>query len=249
MAALQKLCAGILIRRNIGYDFAAWREGLDYLKLPRGNTDMLLIANDSVYGPLRPLDPILAQIDFDAAELWGATESWQTRYHLQSYFLLAGRRALTSEAWRRFWQNVRPVQSKQWVIRHYEVGLSQALIRGGMRCAAIWKYTDLIGDVDPALVGGDDDALANDPSLTARRSHAGRIRQGAVSRRPLNPTSDLWRQLLRTGYPFLKRELLRENPTGVLDIAEWRDEVRDKLGAGTELIEADLKEVLRDRAP
>jgi hypothetical protein len=251
VAALRKLCACILIRRNIGYDFAAWREGLDFLRLPRDNTDMVLIANDSVYGPLRPLDPILAQIDFDRADIWGATESWQTRYHLQSYFLIAGRKALTSEAWRTFWRTVRPVQSKHWVIRHYEVGLTQALIRGGMRCAAIWRYTELIGNVEPSLIGraGDGDALANDPSLTARRSHAGRIRQGAVARRPLNPTSDLWRQLLLAGYPFLKRELLRENPTGVLDIAEWRDEVKDKLGSETELIDADLKEVLRNRAP
>ena len=193
---------------------------------------MVLIANDSVYGPLRPLDPILAQVDFDHADLWGATESWQTRYHLQSYFLIAGRKALTSEAWRAFWRKVRPVQSKTWVVRRYEVGLTQALIRGGLRCAAIWPYAQLIGDVDPALIGraGDDDPLATDPSLIARRSHAGRIRQGAVARRPLNPTSDLWRQLLQTGYPFLKRQLLRENPSGVLDIAEWRDELRKCAG-------------------
>ena len=251
MAALQPLCACILIRRNVGYDFAAWREGLDFLGLPRGNTEMVLIANDSVYGPLRPLDPILAQIDLDQADLWGATESWQTRYHLQSYFLIVGRNALVSEAWRKFWRRVRPVQSKDWVIRHYEVGLTQALIRAGLRCAAIWPYADLIARVDPSLMmtANDREALANDPSLAARKSHAGRIRHGAVARRPLNPTSDLWRQLLHAGYPFLKRQLLRENPTGVLDIADWRIEVRDNIGVEPDLIDADLKEVLRNRAP
>ena len=250
-AALQPLCAGILIRRNIGYDFGAWREGLDFLKLPHGNTDMVLIANDSVYGPLRPLDPILAQIDFDKAELWGATESWQTRYHLQSYFLIAGRTAVASDAWRKFWRQVRPVQSKEWVIKHYEVGLTQSLVRAGLHCAAIWRYAELITDVDPALMmnAKGDEALSIEPSIAARKSHAGRIRQGAVARRPLNPTSDLWRQLLRAGYPFLKRQLLRENPTGVLDIAEWRDEVRSNIGVEPDLIDADLKEVLRDRAP
>jgi hypothetical protein len=165
--------------------------------------------------------------------------------------LIAGRKALTSEAWRDFWRQVRPVQSKEWVIRRYEVGLTQALVRAGLHCAAIWPYTELISHVDPSMTtnAGGDEALANDPSLAARKSHAGRIRQGAVARRPLNPTSDLWRQLLQAGYPFLKRQLLRENPTGVLDIAEWRDEVRDKIGIEPDLIDADLKEVLRNRAP
>src|SRR5689334_16323414 len=35
---LQELCAGVLIRRNVGYDFGAWREALEYLKLPRPKT-------------------------------------------------------------------------------------------------------------------------------------------------------------------------------------------------------------------
>jgi hypothetical protein len=248
MAALQPLCAGILIRRNVGYDFGAMREGLDFLALPRENTEMVLIANDSVYGPVRPLDPLLAQIDFDAADIWGATESWQTRYHLQSYFVVAGRSALTSEAWRAFWRQVRPVQSKAWVISRYEVGLTQSLVRGGLRCAAIWPYTDLINRVDPSLMAAADEADV-DPSTTARRSHAGRIRHGAVARRPLNPTSELWRQLLQAGYPFLKRELLRENPTNVLDIAEWRDELKKCAGVDSDMIDADLKDVMRNRAP
>jgi lipopolysaccharide biosynthesis protein len=59
---------------------------------------MVLLVNDSIYGPLAPLEPILARIDLEAADLWGATESWQTRYHLQSFFLAAGRTVLTSPA-------------------------------------------------------------------------------------------------------------------------------------------------------
>ena len=140
------------------------------------------------------------------------------------------------------------MQSKAWVISRYEIGLTQMLVRGGMRCAAIWPYTDLINRVDPSLMTAADETDV-DPSATARRSHAGRIRHGAVARRPLNPTSDLWRQLLQAGYPFLKRELLRENPTGVLDIADWRDELKKCAGADADMIDADLKDVLRNRAP
>ena len=35
LAALKPVCAGIIVRRNVGYDFGAWREALDALRLPR----------------------------------------------------------------------------------------------------------------------------------------------------------------------------------------------------------------------
>jgi hypothetical protein len=271
LAELKPMCAGILIRRNVGYDFGAWREALDVLALPRDDTESVLILNDSVYGPLRPLESLLEQVDFSKADVWGATDSWQSRYHLQSYFLVAGRRALISSAWHDFWRNVRPVQSKEWVIRHYEVGLTQSLMRDGFACAAMWSYTDLIRQVNPSLIEAlTEEKARSDPRVAARRSHGGRILLSLVSRRPLNPTSDLWRQLLQAGYPFLKRQLLRDNPGDVLDIADWRDElllmklkharlrrnepdwqgaITDEIARETEMIEADLKQTMRKRAP
>jgi hypothetical protein len=249
LAALQPFCTGILIRRNVGYDFGAIREALEVLELPRKNTESVLFVNDSVYGPLRPLSQILERIDFDKADLWGATESWQVCYHLQSHFLMAGRKVLCSDGWRKFWKRVRSVQSKEWVTRHYEAGLTQAVLRNGLVCNAIWRYAELIRDVDPSLLGGDDAQALRDPRVAARRKHARRIIDAGVSRRPLNPTSDLWRQLLRSGYPFLKRQLLCETLDGVFDIEDWREEIAKTTGTSTETIDADLKEVLYDRVP
>ncbi|MBU6498226.1 MAG: lipopolysaccharide biosynthesis protein [Rhodospirillales bacterium] len=251
MAALQPLCAGVLVRRNIGYDFGAMREGLEYLGLPRAETEMVLLVNDSVYGPLGPLDDMLARIDFTAADLWGATESWQRRYHLQSYFVAAGRRALDSAAWRTFWSSVRPVKSKSWVISRYEVGLTQKLLRAGLRCAAIFAYRDLVPDVDVSALAVPIDSGTSivDPLLTMRRIHAHHVRHHAVTRTPLNPTSDLWRQLLHAGFPFIKRELLRENPTQVADIVDWSDTARQQFGALPNFIERDLQRAMKNRVP
>jgi hypothetical protein len=44
MEALKLICAGIIIRRNVGYDFGAWREGLAQLGVPRDNTAMVVLA-------------------------------------------------------------------------------------------------------------------------------------------------------------------------------------------------------------
>jgi hypothetical protein len=182
LEALKPLCAGILMRRNVGYDFGAWREALDHLALPRYETESLLILNDSVYGPLCPLESLLERMDFSKADVWGATDSWQTRYHLQSYFFAVGRKVLVSRAWHDFWRQVRPVQSKEWVIRRYEVGLTQSLVRAGFVCGALWNYTELLRGLDPALAGIPAEAKeGEDARVNARRSHWGRIMFGGVA--------------------------------------------------------------------
>ncbi|OYW09698.1 MAG: lipopolysaccharide biosynthesis protein, partial [Acidiphilium sp. 37-67-22] len=53
-ARLLDLCAGILVRRNIGYDFGGWRDAIETLDLPRAGTEEIIIANDSIFGPIRP---------------------------------------------------------------------------------------------------------------------------------------------------------------------------------------------------
>jgi lipopolysaccharide biosynthesis protein len=250
LEALKPLCAAVIIRRNVGYDFGAMREGLEQLALPPPDTELLLIANDSVYGPLQPLTDIFPKVDFGKADLWGATESWQTRYHLQSYFLIAGRRVLESEAWRSFWRDVRPVSSKPWIIARYEIGLTQWLLRAGLRCAALWPYYDLVQDIDPLLLEDRKERRrVHDAAMHARRYQARHIRTCVMQNRPLNPTSDLWRQLLNAGFPFIKRELLRDNPGDVPDAADWREVVQGRTGADTTLIERDLQRIVRNRTP
>lgn len=236
----------VLVRRNIGYDFGAMREALEACALPRLDTEMVLIVNDSLYGPLAPLDEALGRIDFAEADFWGATESWQRRYHLQSFFLAAGRAALDSRAWKRFWSGVRPIRSKSWVIRHYEVGLTGALLAGGLRCAAIWPYRGLAGGIDLSLLEGEE---TKDPVIASRRIHTNRIRLATAGRQPLNPTADLWRQLLSQRFPFIKRELLVKNPTGIEDVSDWRDVVAETFGSDVGFIERDLQRALRDRTP
>lgn len=251
MAALQELCAAIIVRRNVGYDFGAMREGLLRLRMPRRNTEQLLIVNDSVYGPLAPMGEMLERIDFDIADIWGATESWQTKYHLQSFFLAVGQTAMQSKAWHDFWARVRPVNAKEWVISRYEVGLTQSLLKAGIKARALWQYQDLVRQVDPTLLseGGDEGMVSRDPIIFMRRGAARRIRDAAVTRLPLNPTSDLWRQLLHAGFPFIKRELLRDNPTNISDVTDWREVVTEMLGGDPTLIDRDLQRILKNTAP
>jgi hypothetical protein len=218
MRALLPRCAGVVVRRNVGYDFGAWRDALEQAALPRPDTAMLLLLNDSVFGPLQPIGPLLRQIDFDAADIWGLTESWQTGYHLQSYFYAIAPSVLRTPTWRRFWAGVRPVPSKHSIIHAYEVGFTRDMLRGGLRCRALFAYSDLIA----AIPTPDDHPPI---ARVLADANARRLREKTAREAPLNPTSDLWRELLGLGYPFIKRELLRDNPARVPDVVDWQSVV------------------------
>ncbi|HEX7390020.1 MAG TPA: rhamnan synthesis F family protein, partial [Acidiphilium sp.] len=252
-ARLLTLCAGILTRRNIGYDFGGWRDAIETLDLPQAGTEEIIIVNDSVFGPVRPLESTLLRLDYESTDVWGLTESWQRRYHLQSYFVAFGPRAIRSPAFRKFWAQVIPAPSKAYVIGKYEVGMTQAMIKAGLRIAALWPYdmlTKLITrDQLDGYLNADPGSVRTDPIDLTRWLHVLRLRDAIARRKPLNPTSDLWRHLLLSGYPFIKRELLRDNPTRVEDVGDWADVLRDTLGVDPGPIIADLRTMLRGDAP
>lgn len=247
LARLRPVCATILVRRNVGYDFGAWREAMEVLGLPRPDTEMLILANDSVYGPLRPLSETLDRIRFTEAPVWGLTESWQKNYHLQSYFLAFAPPALQSESWARFWRQVRPAPSKHWIIRHYEVGLTQTLMHAGLPCKAVWPSHELLRTLCDDPANGTTETPPTSPT-TAHARQTDRIRTCHANGQHFNPTADLWRQLLQAGYPFIKRELLCSNPTRVADQSDWPAVVRQSTGADIDPILRDLHRPAGPRA-
>jgi hypothetical protein len=242
--------ARVLIRRNIGYDFGAWRDALRRIGPFGAGTECLLLANDSVYGPFKPLGAMLARMDFATVDAWSPTESWQHAYHLQSYLLGFGPRALASAAFAAFWDEVRDVQSKWWVVRQYEVGLTQRLLDAGLRCAAVWPYDELVLDARRRLATFPPELDAGcDPFDAVAAAEALRLVQAAARRVAMNPTSDLWCVLVEAEFPFIKRELLRHNPTRVPGVAAWQSVLAATAPEALGPVLADLRRSLRGRAP
>ncbi len=249
LARLKQFCRAIVIRRNVGYDFGAWADVLRLLELPRADTSRVILANDSVYAPIASLAAVCGRVnELGDADVIGATDSWQTRYHMQSYFLVASRNVLTSEAWSRFWRRVRPLPSKYSIIHRYEIGLSQHLLRAGFRCVPLWPYAALQARAATQPTAASGGLSSVDPMARGRRRQLRRVRDAAARRAPLNPTSDYWRQLIELGYPFLKCELLRSNPGRVADIADWLDVLASRPGTDPATIIEDLKLSLRNKS-
>ena len=94
-AAVRALDVQLLCRENVGHDFCSYRHGIDALDFAA--VDELLLCNDSVYGPFRPLEEVFERAGELPAPLLGLTASTEVAPHLQSYFLLFRKPLLASD--------------------------------------------------------------------------------------------------------------------------------------------------------
>ena len=196
MAQLEDTCWIVARRRNWCLDIGAWAVGAHWIervfKKSVGDCEQLLLTNDTVFGPLRPLDPIFEKMYGRELDLWGITDSEVLAPHVQSYFLVLDRRG--PAFFSRWIRNFEFLDDRLALIRRYEVGLSEAARAAGLRIGAWISYSDL------------KDYSRNHPDrLFPTVLEKLRAREGRV-----NPTHAFWRECLRDfGSPFIKRDLLR----------------------------------------
>lgn len=183
------LCDSVRIRRNIGWDFAGWRDALAAENMTEW--DGVVLTNSSVVGPVYPLEPIMSRMENRNHDFWGMVHSREIKSHLQSYFLSFGARVVTSEQWREFWENVQNLEDKRHVIRSYEVGLTQKLH------SASYSFGQLIDN--PRF------------PRSIRLIHIDRLRSRLripMDVNYVNRTVELHKELIALGMPYLKASLL-----------------------------------------
>jgi lipopolysaccharide biosynthesis protein len=234
-------CAAVIHRRNVGLDFGAWRDALSLIENITG-LKCLVIGNDSIFGPLQDIAAVLKRCNFAVADVWGMTDSYDVRYHLQSYFLIFGSTALASDCFRDFWKRLRYVGHKRSVVILYEVGLSQALLKSGLRLKALFPYSQLVDAVLGQAIAG----RADHHKLGA--DFFDMLLQRVNSGIPLNPTHYFWEYLITSvGFPFLKRELIEKNPVAIPFVINWRNALRQSTNFPVDLIDEYLQTAARNR--
>jgi lipopolysaccharide biosynthesis protein len=244
LPTIRPFCGLVLRRKNIGYDFGGYKDGL--FAIPNlAELDELIFANDSAYGPFCDLAPMLSRCD-DSAAIWGITDSWDTRFHLQSYFLLFKKTALTHPRMLAFWRRMRYFQSKRWIVSKYEVGLTQEAIRFGLRCAALFPQRRVVEALTSAVLN--QKVLQREDISDQHRAYLQRVYDAVDHGSPLNTTHFFWDYLITDlGCPFLKRELLAVNPMGVPFLSQWQTIIERTTGYNADLILRHLEATMRDR--
>lgn len=243
-AAASASCALLVRRRNFGRDFGAWRDVVREVLHRRPEVEELLLVNDSVLGPIRPLGPVMDALRGGGEGLFGLTESMQGGSHLQSYLLLARGRAAVEDL-ADILCGMRCSHSKWLIVQRGELRLAREMRRRGHRVAALFGYARLVAAAaaDPAERVR---LAALDPRLRTLEALPAAERTALLLKRPLNPTHHLWAALVRRmGFPFIKTELVLRNPGRLPDVGGWAELVPPDAPCPPEAIAAHLAAMSR----
>jgi lipopolysaccharide biosynthesis protein len=140
-AKLEGLADLVFSGRHGEYDFGSWKRGYAHLGDTLDDWDEVIVANDSCYAPLSPLEEVFARMDAVQCDFWGAsatkTRHWCTFDHLNSFFLVFRRPVLADPEFRAFWPQVTAQTHKKQVVEKYERGLSRLLVKRGHRWGSL----------------------------------------------------------------------------------------------------------------
>ncbi|MDE1150780.1 MAG: rhamnan synthesis F family protein [Azospirillaceae bacterium] len=241
-AKVRPYVSRVLKRRNLGWDFGAFKDAIDVIPDPAA-LEHLLITNDSIYGPLQDLSEVISKADPEVASIWGLTDNWDQQFHLQSYFLIFHQAALQHPSFGRFWQKVRYYRRKRWVIRDYEIGLTRYFLRAGLHCRALLPYRSLIAELAQPL-----EVVVPERDKSPVAGYLRLVKSSLHNGTPLNQTHYFWDYLITTKLcPFIKRDLLQRNPVGVPYVQRWEEVVRSASTYDTSMIVHHLQLSMRNR--
>lgn len=174
----------MIVRENAGLDFGSWAAG--FAKHESKITGRLLLANDSVYGPIGDLRAAFDRLISVKADFYGFVQSADISTHVQSWFLLFENDVVRSSVFKNLMSQSFETMGKAEIIKYGEVGLTSTLLAAGMTCRALYE-------------------LKQTPALMRCFS--------------FNPMHFLWYEMLvYEGVPFIKVELVRDNPVAIHDV-------------------------------
>ncbi|MBF4279681.1 virulence protein [Vibrio anguillarum] len=211
---LCKACDVFIERENFGYDFGSYACGLQYVNLIEGSEriDRLLFVNDSFIGPFGYCNLIE-----DSSEFWGNTDSNQVKYHYQSYLFGFNLEKVNLDIINNFFFSRGDIYTddKSLVIENFELSLYEYFNGKGLRCSVLHPISVLKSDFIKQTFH-----FISYPYLMSKIFF-----YIMVLARDVNPTHQLWLQLFKRGFPFIKKELLRDNPTGYPELYTKVEEV------------------------
>jgi hypothetical protein len=144
---------GVLALPHGGYDFFSWRLMWEELS-KSANPARVLLSNDSIIGPLVPLDPLMRLIEAHPADVLGFVESSENVFHLQSWGMVFQGRPLAEGALWRYLSQVKEGIEKQHLIGRMEVRLARWAAFQGYSVASLCSP---VGQIDsgtnPSIFG------------------------------------------------------------------------------------------------
>ncbi len=239
-AQLEQFCTKVVERPDEGYDFMSWSIAIRSLELEK--YDELVICNDSCYGPMWPLQEYFDKMADVDCDFWGFTEGTLGQRHLQPYFAVFRKPLLQSNAFKEFWSSIKVLHRKWDIIRNYEIRMTPFFESYGFKSASYFRVG--FGTLDRVIALY---YLRLGVTMVSKAIllpftfwfNMDKFKSTKILREYFhsclypNITHFFWKSLLSNRMPFVKIELLRDNPTG-RKIGDFPDYLRGS-GSGYDL--------------
>ncbi|MDR0853083.1 MAG: rhamnan synthesis F family protein [Clostridiales Family XIII bacterium] len=131
----------VYVRENVGFDAAAYKFGLQQIgwdEIP--SYDEVILANDTVFGPVYPLGDMFEEMSNREADFWGITRHDEhhddfTRVnpygyipaHIQTYFLVMRGRLLDSDILKAYWEGLPEIKTWEDAVGRHEAYFTKYL--------------------------------------------------------------------------------------------------------------------------
>lgn len=119
------------------------------------DTNEIIFANDSCYGPLKPLNLLINKWEKEnKPDFYGITiNNFGLKYssvpivnckfpHIQSYFFLITKNIFEKEFFQNFLGDVHHFDTMLGVVKTYEMGLSDLIVKNGFKLKAYFDFKD-----------------------------------------------------------------------------------------------------------
>ncbi|MDD4556255.1 MAG: rhamnan synthesis F family protein [Alphaproteobacteria bacterium] len=136
---LEKMNVEILVRENVGFDWSAWKAGIEYYGYDKlYSYDELLLTNNTFYGPIYPFAEMWSAMDKKECDFWGIVRHPEVNSlwidndpkskmlsHIQSYWLVFKNKILRSPNFKSYWENITVHKSYQEMVGYGETKLTK----------------------------------------------------------------------------------------------------------------------------
>jgi hypothetical protein len=143
-AALSRYAWVVIERPNFGRDFAAYQEGIQYLRSKVERPVEVLLINDSIIFPMKLRSQVLENISsskYQVVSLFGASPEIKAgdagKYGMLSFFIWHSSEVSVDPRFLSFWRQYKPSNFKHYTLRCGEQAYSKHLAGSGFSCASL----------------------------------------------------------------------------------------------------------------
>jgi hypothetical protein len=217
---LQDLCLEVIERENIGYDFGGYKDGIIRYLDKLDSLETLLIANDSVIGPIYNMQQIHKEMQDEDCDFWGMNDFHESRDlnklntqsipRVCSYFICFKSNIITTDVFKNYWKNLPYPSGRKLAIRN-ETKLGQYFLNNKFKYSVFVKKEDIINYISENRKDFDFDLFFANKAMKKPKIE--------------NPyffisyfhTNDTCPMLILTHFkmPLMKRDLIRSNKVDI----------------------------------